>query len=566
MRKLNLGFDFGSTYSLIGVLEPDKGGLHCISFNQQDVYFPSVVAYDPKNKSYKFGKAAKGLMGSKKNRVFTAFKTLLNSADDEAIVIERGYDSTFTPELISKEFIKQQLTSAMKKYDAEYIDNLCICIPEVWGKSFRMSDTNHSVSCAIGKRHIEDILSSLSFVKESTIVTEPQAASAFFVHNYNMLKKADLNGDLLIVDYGGGTLDITLSSVSAANDGSDMTIKVIDSRGAGENYNGKVGNAGILYIESLLKLSMKNAGIENVTMNASFAALTSKVEEALRNNAEEVREIFGEYDPTVRDQFVQLGEVCFADELEYCDDSGERTDFEITYADLYTAYNENIFPTLNDLLDRMISDNGVDILSETFKLGLVGGFCNFYLVEKQIYDKFKISSGKDPRVAGLLTDPEDKEKAISLGAALIANKQVCLVDTAEFALGVYAKIDDKLFYNYGIWYRQEIKYNQVYYIRDKSGNKYMIRSVNGDLDKLLIKCCPDDKYAFDMKPKEQFRRKLQNVITGPTKTAFVGFSITPEEKICIHIQECDMARNAIGEPKVIELTDFDNMFDPTVLA
>ena len=133
-------------------------------------------------------------------------------------------------------------------------------------------------------------------------------------------------------------------------------------------------------------------------------------------------------------------------------------------------------------------------------------------------------------------------------------------------MGVYAKKDNRLFYNYGIWYRQEIRPQTTYFIRDKNNVKYIIRSANGDLDKLLIKFDSDDNNAFEMTPKSQFREKLQNVITGPRRTAFVGFSITPDEVICIHIQECDAARNPIGEEKVIELTDFDNMFDPTIIT
>ena len=77
------------------------------------------------------------------------------------------------------------------------------------------------------------------------------AASAFFAYNFRQMTKKNFEGNILLVDYGGGTLDITLTNV-AADDGDSVEIKVLERTGAGENEEGKVGKAGIVYMETVM--------------------------------------------------------------------------------------------------------------------------------------------------------------------------------------------------------------------------------------------------------------------------------------------------------------------------
>lgn len=47
-------------------------------------------------------------------------------------------------------------------------------------------------------------------IKNVEVVSEPEAASAYFAYNYEAETSKSFNGYLLLIDYGGGTLDITL--------------------------------------------------------------------------------------------------------------------------------------------------------------------------------------------------------------------------------------------------------------------------------------------------------------------------------------------------------------------
>ncbi len=563
MDKLNLGFDFGSTYSLLAVLDNDNGGLGCLNITCGSPYIPSKVAYDGSMNRYSIGNAAQSHIGEEDYRVYSTFKTLLNSSADDPLLAERGYDSENTPTLISGIFIEKLLKKVMDNYNVSEIENLVVGIPENWGKSFKFSHARKSVSQAIGKQAIEKILNGFDFIRNTTIITEPEAASAFFAYNYNKNQKEPLDGQVLIIDYGGGTLDITLSQITSIGNEGKMQIKVLDSDGEGENYGGNVGNAGIRYMEELIRCAMKEAGIQAGSYKGGFEKLVSVLEEKLRSGSEEVKEIFEEFVPENPLSLEQLKKFNFVKNLEYKQD-GQIQTFSITYEQMYRVYREVIYPTLDRLIDRMII--GVDTNSDQFKIGLVGGFSNFYLVRKQVEDKFKITSSGDKRTAGLLTNPEDREKAISLGAALIANQVISLCQTTEYAMGVYAKVNGRILYNYGIKYRQEIEYDKVYFASDSKGNEYIVRSVNGSLDKLLIKIGMDDKDAFYMRPKEGIRRRMQNIITNNTRTAYIGFSIGSDGIISIHVYECDpITKERTQHPKVIRLSDFDNMFDPTII-
>ena len=557
---MNLGIDFGSTYSLISIYDKNSGGLSCINIDVGSPYIPSVVSFNNNTKRYDYGKAALSKIGSEDARVFTTFKTLLNPNTSKDLIAKREYDEEYTPESISYIFWEKVFTKIRRMFDNPKIENMVVGVPEIWGNKFCVSEGKKTVTSAEARKAVERIFSKFDFVDKVRIVTEPQAATAFFAYNYKKKHGKNLDGNVLIIDYGGGTLDITLSSVTNLGDGDKMQIKVIDSEGEGEN-SGKIGNAGILYMESLISQALRECGVDNVEYNGSFMSIRHKLEENLRTRTDEIEEIFEEY----INQPQMLKKAIFMSGLNYKYSSSEKTvDFNINYNQMVEVYNDVIWPTLNRLIDKVCVS--VNTNSDNFKIGLVGGFGNYYLVRKQVRDKFHIAADDDQRISGMLTNPEDREKAVSLGCSLIANNLINLCETFEFALGIYARVDNQIFYNYAIKYREEIEYNKIFFSQDKHGSKYIFRSVNGSLARLLIKMGNDDKDAFDMVPKAEYAYQLKNVITNSSRTAFVGFSVRPDNVICIHIWECDPVEKRVnGKKREIPLTDFDNMFEPTAL-
>ncbi len=66
-----------------------------------------------------------------------------------------------------------------------------------------------------------------------------------------------MKGNVLIVDYGGGTLDLTLTQVSSeGKDQEAVEIEVKQRTGVGDNHPGRIGDAGIAYMEKVIRLAV----------------------------------------------------------------------------------------------------------------------------------------------------------------------------------------------------------------------------------------------------------------------------------------------------------------------
>jgi hypothetical protein len=90
--------------------------------------------------------------------------------------------------------------------------------------------------------------------------------------------------------------------------------------------------------------------------------------------------------------------------------------------------------------------NGVEWRSKRentgFKIQLVGGFSNFYLVQKTVEEVFGRNPENDVRLVGGFTDPNARNYAVSFGAALVANREVTITRTAQYSLGLYGFLSE----------------------------------------------------------------------------------------------------------------------------
>ena len=426
---VNFGVDFGSTYTLVSHYRSDRNISEALSLDGISPYIPSVVSYNTRKNEYKYGKSAKNLTGNKNVIIFKAFKMLLNEQMSEENLRKRNYDPENTPEKIASFFLEKVLKSALAKTGDDHIGRLVIGVPEVWGQSLNTFD---------GRTALSRICRSFDFVDKAEVVSEPAAASAFFAYNYKIISKKNFDGRVLLIDYGGGTLDITLTRVVSKGD--SMEVKVEKRDGAGENIDKEIGNAGIRYMEKVVECAIRRSGLfedtDKIEYDGSFLRAVDELEEALMSDAETVEDTFKELEFTpdaLEDE--ELLELDYKDECVI-----------VTYKHLKDVYDEIISGVLKEKLEAVTADT--DTYEDNFKIGIVGGFGNFYLVKKQIFDMFSISS-KDERTEGIIVNSEDRERAISLGASLLADGLISIRKTAEFSIGIYAFSADNTIAKYG---------------------------------------------------------------------------------------------------------------------
>lgn len=552
---VNIGIDFGSTYTTVSVYREDTQLLEALSLSQGSPYIPSVAAVD-KN-AYEFGRAAKSRTGKKGVKVFKAFKMMLPEQDSE-VLQARGFDETNTPEYITRLFIEDVLQQVLADLHENTIGTLVIGVPEIWSDGINTVD---------GRTMLRNICQRMDFVEKVQVVSEPAAASAYFAHNFYVNTGHNFEGSILLVDYGGGTLDITLTNVAASGgEGKSLVeIKVLARTGAGENEEGKVGKAGIVYMETVMSEAIRRADIldagEELVFDGKFFKAVDALEQELQDRTKRIQDTFEELGIDDLDELA-------AEEFTTIEYKGE--DVEISYGLLVEVYNEVIRGIFDEKLDEMMQFMDghqvryMDRNQDYFKIALVGGFGNFYLVKKQIEDRFKFNQ-YDKRQENIILNRADCEKAISLGAALLAAEVIGIRNTAPYSIGVWAYgLDKQPCPNYAIRYKQDIEFDKVYYARGIDDEIFVIQAISGGFDRFLINFGYDDRTANFGLAREQFAKKLSNVVTNQYHTAVVGFSMDSSGVVSIHVHDYDVLEGTIGEEDhVVELTRLGELLEVT---
>lgn len=576
---MKIGIDFGSTYSTVSKYNSVVDNVEAITFSEgEPASIPSVVSVSKKGK-ITCGMGAKDQVGKKTVRIFDAFKMLLTETNQDMLQ-RRGYDSEYTPRLVTKYFLESTLHGVLRREGCTSFENVVICVPEIWGKKLNTLD---------GRVILRDVLKNEIDipVEHIQVVTEPEAASAFIAYNYEKETGKSFNGHLLLIDYGGGTLDITLTQVSSDGKGS-MEIGYREGGGAGENHpdehgDGAIGSAGIAYMQCVVLHAIRDQGlledgeIPDYT-SPDFVAAVRDLESQMKSSdrIKEIEDVFGEFGSYRKlDKILKEDPIDFVF-LEYC---GEEV--PVTYQHLYLGYKEII----EEVLDRQIREINEKVkahiqadpceaaagVRDDFKIALVGGFGSFYLVRKQIAEIYKLDANSkiDLRTKNISADK--REQAISLGAALLAAGKIVLQKTARYSIGIYASGSDgrsRLFY--GIKYHQSVEPGKPYFIclnendPDEPKNRVTYGALHGNIKIFAIEFTERRNHGGLMNLKSEILERMQKL---PQEGFWnLGFSMDESDVISFHI----VPRPIPGLPNrsegiVIPLDSYTKMFDLTAV-
>lgn len=546
---MNLGIDFGSTYTTISKYDDIHERLQDIMFDEGSPYIPSIVS--AKEGKYFFGKEAKAKTGKKGFSTYKAFKMMLPEYRKERLKA-RGYSEQLTPQDIAERFLQYCINETLERSGEEKVDHLVVGVPEVWNDKFDTLD---------GRNILRNICMKQKCVNSVQIVSEPAAASAFFAYNFLKNTGDNYKGHILLIDYGGGTLDITLTDVALENGA--MEIRVEERTGAGENEEGKVGKAGIIYMESVMEQAIRSSEEfegEDFIKDSKFYKAVDVLEEDLKSSRGTIADVFDEYGV---DEIEELDEEEFTT-IEY---KGE--DVSVSYGMLVRVYNEVIAPTFHAKLDEMLGfmkEHGIDY--REIKIALVGGFGNFYLVNHQVSEIFRFTSN-DKCLDGIINDASDREKAVSMGGALLASGVVSIRNTAPYSIGIVGTMDGKKCYDYGITYKQDIEFDKPYFICAREDGNPRTYFISGKLDSFVINKGENESTAIEVYLKDQLAKKLKDIADfadNQYQTAFIGFSLDSSGIVSLHVRPYNLfERKAADKDHRIVLDSFNNMFSLTAV-
>ena len=234
-----VGLDFGTTNSILSYYDDKNDSVKSHRFGgvDGDNYIPSFLAISKDdNSDVSIGIQAK-ISDMEDYFVYSKFKMLL--AEDDTNKLSEYHFNSQHPKDIASEYIKRLLEEYKEEQNIKYIEKIVITVPEIW---LRYNLDSRKVLMEI----IEEQKLPL---KE--LISEPVAAGGYFIYRYQEEHYERYNGYLLIFDYGGGTLDISLLRLE------DDNLEVLESTGNGHNIN-NIGNAGVAFDEIVVQTLYKN--------------------------------------------------------------------------------------------------------------------------------------------------------------------------------------------------------------------------------------------------------------------------------------------------------------------
>lgn len=412
-----IGFDFGTTNSTISFYNTETKTLDCFQPSASSAdYIPTVVAY--KGEEVCIGNIAKKNITKKGYEAYEYFKLRLGS--DANTVIE---NKTKTPTEVTADYIRELLAEYRRVQNIDSIDGVVMTVPETW---FR-EESNRTA-----RENIEKIYEELGYDIESQfqLESEPVAAAGYFCWAYEHSKEKNpqggkFNGFITVVDYGGGTLDVTLCKVESGS------IKILERCGYGE-YNRTNGCAGVAFDEAVIEKLCADNDIDLDKTDRKFIKLRDAFEKEKITETKHITEMMQLYynDPSIVEDEVLLT-------LEYDDD--ELCVYCKDLAECFAKINK---PVLDESLSQMqayFATHGVDSASQDeFKVLLVGGFSNFYCVEETVRHFFGSRYGLNDKRFDQVFTLNNKSLAIAKGAALIAQKVVKVDHACTHNIGYIA--------------------------------------------------------------------------------------------------------------------------------
>ncbi len=431
-----IGFDFGTTYSMIARLN-NENKIETVNFGSGPNPVDAIRTIVVKGKrGVRIGNSAINSIGKEGTRVFTGFKMLLNSSKE--LQQQRGYTQEDTPRKVTGDFLCELFSQYKDKTETEKIERVVVGVPHVWTNNVNIQ------SKSVVKEEIEKAAGPGTKVE---FQSEPILAATYLTHTLSTKKKAPYQGYLFVVDYGGGTLDITLCRAVARGEASE--IEVVESWGSGENTdeNGRIGSAGLSYMEKVADLLLSSKPVTVYSKDeAEYKCFVKDIESLIIEQYQDIEEITKQH---VAYSLDFVNETIAAKPVIYKGDS-----YKITFGILSEAYEQTIRPVLADTLNQakaFMDANGIpysDDQKESFKIATIGGFCTFPYTYNQVCEEtswLRQTTRKDTRYSDVSThrDVKARERAVAYGAVLYANDIIKIKRQFPYSLSFFGSVKVK---------------------------------------------------------------------------------------------------------------------------
>jgi molecular chaperone DnaK (HSP70) len=359
---MNLGIDLGTTRSAVGMIESDTPDL--IQNTDGQRLTPSVVLYEDDgtgDQNVVVGGRAQNQQKVSAENVVTEIKREMGR---EEFTVEAGGEE-HTPEEVSAEILKQLLSDAREKYDD--IEDVVITVPAYFTSDQKRATREAAQYAGLDAEHIE-------------LLREPTAAALHYGD------KRDIDDEtILVYDFGGGTLDISVVDI----DGETYTMLAT---------SGDTELGGVDFTEGLVGLLADEYEAENgVDLRSD-----DEVAASLWELAEDAKIALSSHDKTTCSD-AWMGEID-GDLVGIEERVVTRDEFEDAVSDLF----DDAIDPIDEALQKgnLVADDIDNVL-------LVGGSSKIPEIQHRLEDYF----GFEP----IMTN--DLDWIVAYGAAIAANME-----------------------------------------------------------------------------------------------------------------------------------------------
>lgn len=398
-RNLYFGIDLGTTNSVIawGNLN-SKGELVCNVYETErkkgsgkarEKLLPSVVGYSTDRVTGEMmpyvGDSAKEKYGEKEGTVCKSVKSLMGFSDSVNLA-DNVPDKT--PAQVSARILKHMLKDTERKF-LFCPDDVVITIPA----SFESGSVKATIEAAklagIDTENVHDIL-----------LHEPEAVIYNFIHMQESGEIPDVLIDfstpknILVFDLGGGTLDVTIHTISATEDGMMNVKKVAISRYTqigGDNFDELIAKYVFKEFCDTLDTKLPADKKESAMRKCRELAEKAKLEfsEQFDNYIQAGKELPDTYEVEIYDSFIynNLGVDIFLTKAKMMEIISPLMANNLTMADVKRIDNipadqiDNIIYPILDVLAKAGGNIRIDAVL------LNGGMTKFYPIKERV-DRF----------------------------------------------------------------------------------------------------------------------------------------------------------------------------------
>ncbi|WP_375466972.1 Hsp70 family protein [uncultured Nostoc sp.] len=409
MPSYNIGLDFGTTNSIISYLT-SNGELEAFPYPAPDgpKYIASFIAYHSDGYIEIGAPARTAAAHDKSVETYGNFKMRLPLPESE---FSQHFPPKQTPISVTIDYLRELLISSENPYsfskEKGEIASLVVSVPEIW---------QHDIY-NLGRQRLQELIQKDLGLEKQLIqlVSEPVAAAAYYAWEIQRRAKEDdtqsFSGNLLVCDMGGGTFDVSLCRIYA-----DNKIEVLYFDGQGDKG---LESAGVAFDSRILQ-----------------QAYTKKCGKPLDENSQEFISLLKEFESVKISSHTKatrtLTNYLNAPDDKAGDEIYKFSGYTVTLAEVNDAFTSIAFG-----IEKVITK--VKEYTETVGLNIdrvfmVGGFCQFLLVQKAITDALKMSKN-DYRIDKTF-NITNSAYAISYGACLIANGLVAPIEKYIHTIGI----------------------------------------------------------------------------------------------------------------------------------